>query len=146
MCNETDCVAGMGKLSCSEQFIFHKSLLLAPRYLPKCLGKKRFWALQRCWAWTIILAELVFISSIAKLDSCASPLFLASLLFSLFLFSSTSLLRIGFLAVAMYTTVCCYAPAPLEVVFEQIGENLVQGSVLIFGLSDGYRETVKLWN
>lgn len=98
--------------------------------------------LEKCWAWTTILVELVF----AQLDWRASPLFLANLLFSLFLFSSMSLLRISFLAEAMYTTACCYAPAPLETVFEQIGESLALGSVLIFGWSFGYREIVKLCN
>lgn len=59
----------------------------------------------------------------------ANPLFSASLL-SLFLFSSRSLLRISILAEAMYTTACCYAPASLEAVFEQLGEKLGKGSIL----------------
>lgn len=55
---------------------------------------------------------------VAKLDSCASLIFSASLLF---LFSSARLLRNSFLAKATYTTACFYAAAPLKAVFEQFG-------------------------
>lgn len=75
----------------------------------------------------------------AKLNSCASLIFSASLLF---LFSSAKIWRSSSLAKGTNTTACFYAAAPLKGVFEQFGENLFLGSIFILGLSDSYREIV----